>query len=245
MAKEQNKYPLDAQAIEEMSRDILLHDRAQQKMIHVLMGLLGEAMSEPDVEDSSWYEDAKDILSSLSKRKMDFENHRFNQSNGYNVKEKSPYQPSPEERKITNIDLMTENELNAIEAGFGEEMNEDELASLFGEKKPKKKKKTKKIEKMSLEEIESWEAAQENSNDIYKVSARIKNSARMAVKANLTAQGDMVVNTFTHLIKALYDFADTIKDRETKVKLVELTKKQEELPGNLLVALGAGVTLKK
>ena len=129
-----------------------------------------------------------------------------------------------------------------VEESFGEEMSEDDIAAFFKEPKVKKKK-TKKLKNMTLEEIESWEKAQNNSNDIYRVSARIKNLARDAIKANLTAQGDMVVNSFTHVVKAFYDFAETVADKETKIKLIELARKQEEAPANLLAALGSGVKL--
>lgn len=126
------------------------------------------------------------------------------------------------------------------EAPQSEELSEAELATMFNEK-PKKKNKKAKLKKMTLEEIESWEKAQENSNDIYKVAARVKNAARMAVKANLTPQGEMVCNTFTHLVKGIYDLADTIADKETKAKLINFAKKQEEAPAGLIEALSAGV----
>lgn len=236
------KYPLDNQAIEEMSRDLLLHHRGQNQTVGDLVKLLEEAMASCEDEDEEWFSDAERFLKGLSTRRMDFETHRFNQKNGYAKTSKSPY-PATASESVGPIDLAKENELNAMEKDFGDEMSEEDIARMFNEK-PKKKKKTKPIEKMTLKEIEDLEEAQNNSNDIYKVSARIKNLARTAVKGNLTAQGDMVTNTFAHLIKGIYDFAQTVQDKDTKTKLIQYAKDQEQAPANLIAALGAGVKLK-
>lgn len=242
------KYPLDSKALEEISTDIVQHNRAQTNLIADLAELLRTAMEcvdEEDADDHPWLSDANTLLTSMGKRKIDFENHHFNQKNGHNLGSRSPYAAVAHEA-IGPIDLKKEADLNAHEAAeFGGEMSEAEVANLFHTAEPRAKKpKQKKLSKMTLEEIEAWEAAQENSNDIYKVSARVKNLARSAVKANLTAQGEMVVNMFTHVIKELYDFADTIPDKETKIKLTNMVRKQEEMPANLIAALGAGVRVK-
>ena len=225
-----NKYPLDAQGIADMSLGFIQHDNAMRQIITTLTGLLQEAL-EDSSSDNDWYEDAEKLVKTLSVRKNDFETHRFNQSNGHSVKASSPYQ-------------ALESHPDIVESDFGGEMSEAELASHFKEK-PVKKKKEKKLNKMSLEEITDWEKKQDNSNDIYKVNARIKNIARQSMNANLTAQGDMVVNSFTHVCKAFYDFAETVQDKDLKIKLIELTRRQEEVPAGLLSALGAGVNLKK
>jgi hypothetical protein len=237
-----NKYPLDNVAVQESVRDLLLHDQAQAKLIQTLSEAVAFLIdSDPDVDDE-WIEELQELLVGIKKRKFDFENHRFNQGNGHHVTQKSPYENTPETlASIGSIDLMTENKLNAMEKELGGgEMSEEELAKHFGEPKPRKKKE-KAISKMSLEEIESWEAAQDNSNDIYKVSARIKNAARMAVKANLTPQGDMIANTFTHVVKGIYDLADTVSDKETKMKLTKFARSQEEGAAGLISALSSGV----
>jgi hypothetical protein len=232
-----SKYPLDSQGIEEIVRDFLLHDRAQNEEKEKLYALLEEVL--PCIEDDELHEDVEKIVKARQKRKADFDNHRFNQQNGHFVGERSPYPLEAHEN--TSIPAVDEGRLNAVE-NEGGEMSEDELAKHFQEKPVKrKKKKVKKLSKMSLEEIESWERAQDNSNDIYKLNARIKNAARMAVKGNLTAQGDMLTNTFTHLLKALYDFADTVPDKETRIRLTELVKKQENVPADLISALTAGI----
>lgn len=239
-----NKYPLDAQAIDDIARDIQQHDRATRETILTLAGFLVQAMKDADaqgMDEAEWYEDATLFLKDFNTRKMDFENHRFNQKNGHNVRKNSPYQDG--ERAI---DLMTEGKLNAMEAEFGEELSERDIAKFFKEKIPKKKeKKEKGLNKMSLKEIESWEKAQDNSNDIYKVSARIKNLARQGAGANLTPAGDVLCNSHTHLIKAFYDFAETVEDKETKMKLVNLIRSNEGMAANVISALGSGVSIKK
>lgn len=239
------KYPLDTQAIEEMSKDILLHHRGQQQTIDKLTHMCSDLLEEAENMDEEEKKYAFEFLASLGRRKVDFENHRFNQKNGHGIGVRSPFEADLTERIIT-IDLKKEADLNAMEAEhFGGEMSEEEIERLFNiEESKKKKPKQKKLSKMTLEEIEAWEKAQDNANDIYKVSARVKNLARGAVKGNLTAQGDMVVNMFTHVIKSLYDFADTVSDKETKIKLTDLIRRQEEMPANLIAALGAGVKTK-
>lgn len=229
-----NKYPLDAQAIEEFSRHITEHNRAQMTLIGDLAELLRTAMEcvdEDDADENPWLDDANELLKSISIRKIDFENHRFNQKNGYNTKSVSPY--SEGQGNDTSVD-----------DGFGPPMTEEELAKHFGESVPvKKKKKEKKFKNMTLQEIEEWEKAQDNSSDIYKVSARIKNLARGG-GAVLTPAGDMLCNSFTHVVKALYDFADTVPDKSVRIKLIEAIRNQEGMPASLVAAFSSGVKVK-
>lgn len=239
------KYPLDDQGIVDIAQDLVMHHRAQCALIADLVEIIRVAVEcVEDPEENPWVEDANTLLSTLQRRKIDFDNHRFNQKNGHSLLSKSPYPAQPHEQ-VGPIDARKEAELNAHEAQeFGGEMSETEVANMFKEapKKEKKKKiKTPKLHKMSLDEIENWERAQENSNDIYKVSARIKNAARMAVKANLTPQGDMIANTFTHVVKGIYDLADTVSDKETKMKLTKFARSQEEGAAGLISALSSGV----
>lgn len=238
-----NKYPLDARAIQDISRDLVQNDAANREVITTLAQFLVLAMedaTENDIEDSDWYEDANLFLQSLNKRTMDFETHRFNQKNNHFVGKVSPYEDS------RPMDLYQEGKLNAMESEFGEELSESDIAQFFKEPVIKtKKKKTKKLEKMSLEEIESWEKQQDNSNDIYKVSARIKNLARQGAGANLTTAGDVLCNSHTHLCKAFYDFAETIQDKDTKIKLIDLVRNNEGMVANVISALSAGVSIKK
>lgn len=120
------------------------------------------------------------------------------------------------------------------------EMTEDELANHFNVPVPSKKEEPK-FREMTLEQIEDWESKQDNNNSIYKVAARVKNAATAAAKGNLTSQGVILCNMFTHLFKNLYDFAETIPDKETKIKLIEVVRKSEDIPANLIEALAAGV----
>lgn len=125
-------------------------------------------------------------------------------------------------------------------------MSEADVAALFNEK-PKKKKRQKPqkpVEEMTtMEEIKAMEAAHDNSNDIYRVSARIKNLARFGdgPVATLTPAGEALCNTFTHLIVELYTFADTVKNKAVRAKLLEIIKKNEALPGNFIAAMKNGV----
>lgn len=247
-----SKYPLDAKALEDISRDILQHDRAQCELIAGLCALLREGLNEVDSENE-WAEDVEKVLNAMRSRRLDYENHRFNQKNGYKVNQNSPYaanetlnkSPATPDHvvetvlKSGRIDLMGEAQLNSVEAGFGGEMDEADIARHFDEQ-PKKKKKPKKTKQMTLEELESLEKAMDNSNDIYKVSARIKNLAR-GTDASLTGVGDMLCNTFTHVAKNLYDFADTISDKETKLKLIELIRQNENMPAQFIAAIKNGV----
>jgi hypothetical protein len=119
-------------------------------------------------------------------------------------------------------------------------MSTEELAKYFNEPLPKPPAKELEIEKMSLEEIEDWENQQENSNDIYKVKARIANLAR-GMHASLTPQGEQLVNLYTHVLKSFYDFSDSLDDKRVKFALNELIRSQEGMPGNLISAAHAGV----
>ncbi len=242
-----NKYPLDNKAVEDTCRDLLMHDRAQAELIRKLSSALSTLLEDEyivDTMDEEELEEMQDLVRGVSKRKLDFETHRFNQQNGHAVANKTPYENTTETLSIGPIDLFKENQLNALEAEtFGVEMTEEELASHFQEPKPKKKKE-KPIHKMTLEEIESWEKAQDNSNEIYKLSARIKNLARSGAGANLTPAGDVLCNSYTHVMKSFYNFAETIQDKDLKIKLHDLVRANEGVPAQIIAALGAGVRTK-
>lgn len=246
------KYPLDDKGIQDISTDILSHHRAQARIIEQLIDFLSEALRDADPETCEWYDDVQKLVKARNQRIMEFENLRFNQTNGHNLDTNSPFPVEAQERlaSIGLIDIKKESDLNAHEAQeFGGEMSEAEIAAMFPTQPAprviakKKKKKENKLNKMTMEEIEGWEAAQDNSNDIYKVSARIKNAARAGVKANLTPQGDMVCNTFTHLVKGIYDLAETVHDKDVRTKLIQFARKQEEAPAGLIAALSAGVRI--
>lgn len=118
---------------------------------------------------------------------------------------------------------------------FDSQMMIDEVAAHFNEKIPDPEPTL--YSPANPEEFEEWEKKQDNSNDIYKINARIKNLARYEANANLTPQGDMVCNSFTHALKSFYDFAETIENEELRTKLLTLTRDQEMVPANLIAAL--------
>lgn len=230
-----NKYPLDTQAIDNIARDLSLHDKAQSDIIGKLVNFLRQSMCYiEDGRELEWYVNAETLLKTLHTRNVDFQNLRFDQQNGHKVEEVSPYSGS--------IDVVQEAKLNQVEEGFGSPMTEEELAIHFGEPLPKKKVE-KSIAKMTLEEIKSWEKAQDNSNDIYKISARVKNLAREG-GAGLTPVGESLCNTYIHVMKAFYDFADNLEDKEIKIKLTELIRKQEGMPSSFIAATHANVKTK-
>jgi len=116
-----------------------------------------------------------------------------------------------------------------------DEMTSEEVAKLMGEKpKKRKRKKEKDLFDMTKEELEAWEKSQDNSNDIYRVSARVKNLARESAGANLTPVGEALCNTYTHVLLSLYAFAETLKNKKTKMKLIELIRKHEEMPAQVI-----------
>jgi hypothetical protein len=233
-----NKFPIDEKGVQELASNIVKNHQAQEQLIAKLTDFLRLAMSELDLEDAhededlEWVEDAVRLVESLQKRQIEFANLRFDQSNGHKPDVLSPYE-------------IEVNYSKKVEEEVDKEWSEEELAKHFGEPKPVKKKELtkRKLAKMSLEEIESWEKAQDNSNDIYKVSARVKNLARAA--GNLTAQGDMLCNTFTHVLMAFYDFASRLEDKDTKIRLTELTRSKEGMPADFIGAAQANVKVGK
>lgn len=70
-------------------------------------------------------------------------------------------------------------------------------------------------------------------NNIYQISARIKNAAAKNDHA-FSEQGRALCNMYTHVIKALYDFSDTLEDKEIAARLNSVILKQEDFPAKLL-----------
>lgn len=88
---------------------------------------------------------------------------------------------------------------------------------------------------MTRDEVEAWEKAQDNSNDLYKVAARVKNLARDN-GGSLTHVGDILCNSYVHVLLALYKFAENLQDEDTKNKLVALIRSHESLPRDIINA---------
>ena len=76
-------------------------------------------------------------------------------------------------------------------------------------------------------------------HDIYAISARVKNLASGGSRT-LLPMGVMLCNSYTHVLKALYDFAETLPEPH-KTSLLNLIQKHEGMPANIIAAAGAGV----
>ncbi|NJO48256.1 MAG: hypothetical protein HC840_00910 [Leptolyngbyaceae cyanobacterium RM2_2_4] len=259
------KYPIDAVTTETFMGHLVAHDRAQRQLIQALTILLGEAMNEMGAEDTDWYDEASKIMNLQKRLKVEHENRIFNEKNGIAEKPsaaiitpetvKANYSEMVPSLGAMGLGQIDDPQLNANinerEKSFGEELSEEEIAKMFREKNKKKLKdgvdmsQKDPFKNMSLEEIEEWERKQENSNDIYKVKARVRNFAVGISGANLTPVGEMMTNTFVHLLKDLYDFAETIPDKNIKVSLIERVRKHESAPGNLISAVAANVKVSK
>ena len=255
------EYPLDSKTVDDYLGHIVGHERKQRQVQKDLIELLIEAMGTVPVADrreTPWYIKADRYLVKQKRLQVEHENRIFNEDNYKKANGLfNNIRVSPEVAKENYADVVptlglnigeidapeVTEKLNQKEAEFGEEMSEADAAKHFGVQVPKKVEQ-KPFSEMSLDEINSWEAKQNNSNDIYKVKARVANLAR-ANGASLTPVGEMMVNTFVHVVKDLYDFADTIPDMQIRIKLIERIRKHEGMPGNLINAAGAGVRQKK
>ena len=159
----------------------------------------------------------------------------------------------PKEKPATSVvvgpntlqfDQIQDAQISAKESSvFGEEFSEEEMANQFNEPPPMRLP-TKSLKEMTKDEIEGLESAADNSNDLYKIKARVTNLARGGGAA-LTPQGEMLANTYVHVLKSFYDFAETIHDRTIRNNLVRLIRKHEDMPANLIAAAGAGVRTRK
>lgn len=235
------RYPIDQKTTENFIGHIIAHDRAQRQLIEALTILLKAATEDRYSEEvGEWYDEAEKLLKFQNKLKTDHETRLFNEKNGHVESHVSTEITDPQENA----------KINEAEKSFGEELSEEDLAKHFHEKTKKRSKdmvdmsKKSPFEDMTIEQIEEWERKQDNSNDIYKVKARVANLARNG-GASLTPVGEMMVNTFVHVVKDLYDFAETIQDKSVRIPLIERIRKHENMPSNLIAATSAGVKVKK
>lgn len=249
-------YPIDNKAVEELAgalqgsaNAIVLHDRAMRKDLLVLTDLVQEAVKSGKLLETIWHDEADAFLKTLKRRKLDDANLRFNQKNGQAVP--TIVGALTEENFVPVVGkdayetAKLESNFNRVENEFGPAMDEAELARYFNEPTPVNAvdRMKKPLTKMTLEEIEKWEKDQDNSNDVYKVNARVKNLAR-GEGAALTPVGDILANTYTHVLLAFYKFADTL-NQEDKVRMYEVVRSQEGFAGTVINAAGAGVRTKK
>lgn len=250
------QYPLDSTTVNEFYRHLVAHEIGQLQLISELSSLLESAIDsvDEDQENEEWYKKANRLLENRHRLKIEHENRRFNEDNLRKArgmqKVEVPILPREVHRAVTLPDFNdpeVNSEFNKMEKSFGEEMSETDLVVHFNEKS-KNKNKSKKVDldsknpfkNMTIEEIEAWEKEQDNSNDIYKIKARVANMARDG-GASLTQQGEMLVNTFVHVLDALYQFAETIPDKDIKIQLIKKIRIQEGMPANLVKAAKAGV----
>lgn len=117
---------------------------------------------------------------------------------------------------------MTEEEQAAVDdAPKHGEMSKEELAKHFNEPVPMER----------------------GTDEIYAISARIKNACVLQVGSNLTPAGIMLCNTYTHTIKAFYDFAKTLKDDKERERLNAFIKGQEGMAATFVGAAMANVAI--
>lgn len=231
------KFPLDPVTYVETINQIVEHEKTQSLIIEKMTSLLEDILHDTKLEDGDtatepWHYEATSLIKDIKALNKEHETRRFNEAN---------YRAQNPEKGGSIIRALDD---DFIASGEGE-MSEEDLARHFKEKPKKaKKEKPKQLSEMSLDEIQSWEKAQENSNDIYKIKARVANLAR-GPGVSLTPQGEMLCNTYVHVLKALYDFAENVQDKNIKVQLTDLIRKQEGMPGNLIAAAGVGVKMKK
>jgi hypothetical protein len=241
------QYPLDTLSTKEFFDHILAHEQAQASTIQAMESLLNEVLQSVDFEDGdneSLQRKISLMVKGMAQLKIDHENRRFNENNlrvARGMQPKSSQKIAPPTLKI-QLKPIGEKEMVDIENSIGEEMSEAELSRFFSTEKPAKKPKKeeeKPFSKMTLEEIKEWEAKHDNSNDIYKVAARVKNLAREGGKS-LTAHGEMLANSYVHVLVSLYKFADKLGNAEERIKLTELIRSQEGMPAQVISAAGVG-----
>lgn len=236
-------FPLDQKSVEELtggfnllSKTILLHDREQRAQIQTLKQFVMEAMQFEGAAETAWFEDVQDFLNESWKIANEQEGARFNRSNGHKIP-RSYETPAEIVKRVADA---SESDFEEKKSSSSEEMTEEDLGAHFGTTptpKPRKDRLRKPLSKMSVEELDDLQKAEEeaadNSNDIYKVKARVANLARMNGVV-LTPQGEMLVNTYVHSLLALYSFAESIKDKGTREALIKVIRAQESMPANLI-----------
>jgi len=245
-----DKLPLHGDTVRSVLSLLTSHDVALRDTNKQLLTLLQSALdsSTEEMAELPWFEDAFKLIKQQNQLRTEQENDAFfiRSREGtkeatatiQNINKMHTFNPDLNQVRDLSAELALEQERNKAESELGDELTQDEIAEYF-KSKPKKSKSIN-FDKMTLEEIDEWEKKQDNSNDIYKVKARVANLARGS-NASLTQVGEMMVNTFVHVLLALYAFAETIEDKDTKIKLIEIIRKQEGMPGNLINAASAGV----
>lgn len=249
------KYPLDAETFIETVTMLVENNKMQQILVDKMKGLLEQAMTDAETDDSQWYDDAEDLLKDLHALKTYHESRRFNETNfrnqyGFEATQKA-------DASIARLNLPPSEIVQVQDEDVTvNELSEDDMSRFFSEKRKEKRyRPNRSLKQMSHDEIAkapvadlkellqqatAEEIAMDNSNDIYKIKARVANLAR-GPGMQLTAQGQQLCNTFVHVLKSLYDFADRIPYEDVRTKLISLLRSHENMPGILIAAAGAGV----
>lgn len=85
---------------------------------------------------------------------------------------------------------------------------------------------------LSPEEEEKFVKEQNDPDYIYNICGRVKNKVT-AGGAALTPHGIQLCNTFTHVLKELYDFSKTLPPSE-EASLRAILAKHESMPSDLI-----------
>lgn len=112
-----------------------------------------------------------------------------------------------------------------------DQLTAKDVAKDFGLVVPQEKKMPN-FSEMTKEQIEEWEQKEVESSDIYRIAARVKNSARNGGRS-LTPVGEQMCNLYVHVLKSIYDFADTLEENK-KEELRALLRQHERFPGKLI-----------
>lgn len=213
---------IDIASAETMFGKLIHNNRCQHHAIELLSLLLKEAIMENKNSESEWVKQASNLLNTQD-APMEIPNE-----------------------KVENYSAP----IIASDATIGEEVSEAELSRHFGEKLDQKDKPEVDLSEkdpfkdMSLEQIKAWERTQDNSNDIYKVKARVQNHVSYT-GGSLTGVGEMLCNSYVHVLMSLYEFSGKIKDSTTRQELINIVKKSESMPADLIAAISKNVKAKK
>jgi hypothetical protein len=251
------KYPLDPSTFSETINTLVEHNKMQEVLVQKVCSLLQLAMDDAEYADSEWYVESETLFKDMHALKMYHESRRFNEDNF-----RKQYGFEPAQRVKGSIDRL--NDLSDLpmvdDQEEAPEMSHTELDVALNSKRSMKKRRyvgnpQRGLQQMSEDEISSTpvnklkelvaqaeldEQASDNSTDIYKIKARVANLAR-GPGMSLTPQGVQLCNTFVHVLKSFYDFADKIQDPNVRVPLIKLIRSHEKMPGVLIASAGAGV----
>lgn len=115
-----------------------------------------------------------------------------------------------------------------------DQLTANEMAKQFGEGKPETEKTLPDFSVMTKAEVEEWEAKEYNSNDIYRIKARVQNFVAQD-GGMLTPVGQILCNTFVHMARDLYNCAETLPE-PYRTQIADIVRKHESMPANVIAA---------